>query len=247
MNLRGDGAAERQILLMKLVHEFENAPEFGAAYIANASSDQQRWIARLGALMSRVSLEHGASFKASAATSVQFWRVSRESFRKGALAAIEELKLELELDGRDQIGHVYDSNRQYDFLRDLKAVIGNAATDLLLIDPYFDGAAFQTYLESHQGTRSIRILCSRYANDVAAYISAFGDQTGTAPELRKSRNLHDRLVVIDRADCWIVGGSIKDAGKKPTYLVPLQPAIASQKIDIYEALWQDAELVGRSA
>ena len=246
MNLRGDGPAERQILLMKLVHEFENAPEFGPKYVADASSEQQRWIARLGALMSRVSLEHSVSFKASAATSVQYWGVSRESFRKNALAAIEELKLELELEGRDQIGHVYDSNHQFDFLRDLKGVIGKAGTDLMVVDPYFDGGAFQTYLESRQGSGTIRILCGRYAKDVAGHMAAFSGQTGTSPELRQSRDLHDRLVIVDRSDCWIVGGSIKDAGKKPTYLVPLQPSIALQKIGIYETVWQNANLIDRS-
>ena len=33
----GDGPAERQILLMKLQHEFDTAPEFGAKFVADAT------------------------------------------------------------------------------------------------------------------------------------------------------------------------------------------------------------------
>ncbi|MFQ5567533.1 MAG: hypothetical protein ACE5EU_14360 [Paracoccaceae bacterium] len=33
--IEGDGPAERQILLMKLLYEFENAPDFGDKYIAD--------------------------------------------------------------------------------------------------------------------------------------------------------------------------------------------------------------------
>ena len=76
-----------------------------------------------------------------------------------------------------------------------------------------------------------------------SHVEAFKAQFGVTPELRKTKDIHDRLVILDGSDCWIVGGSFKDAGKKPTYLVPLQPSIAPTKVNIYETLWQKSELV----
>lgn len=241
--IEGDGPAERQILLMKLLHEFENAPDFGDKYVSDATSPPQQWIARIGALLSRVGLEYKVAFKSSRSTSVQFWNVAREPMRQQLLAAAEEIKLELELDGHQEIGQVYEAKQQYDFLRDLKEIILSAQEEVFIVDPYFDGGAFETYLGSLGNSCCIRVLCSKYSRDVAGHIDAFKAQYGVPPELRKSKDIHDRLVILDGSDCWIVGGSIKDAGKKPTYLVPLQPGIAPTKIAIYEALWQKSQSV----
>ncbi len=238
--LMGDGPAEKQVLLLKLLHEFESAPDFGRQYIADASSEPQRWIARIGALLSRVGIEHKIAFQVTKNSMVQYWSVARESFRQQLLAAAEEIKLELELDGHENIGQVYGPRRQYDFLRDLKEIILGSQKEVFVVDPYFDGQAFETYLGPLGGGCSIRVLSSRYMNDVAGHVAAFSAQYTLKPELRKSDDLHDRLVIIDGTDCWIVGGSIKDAGKKPTYLVPLQPSISPTKICIYESIWQQA-------
>lgn len=239
----GDGPAEKQVLLLKLMHEFDTAPHFGAKYVADADSEPQRWIARIGALLSRVSIKYRIEFESTRGTAVQYWQVIREVFRQKLLAAAEEIRLSLELDGHEEIGKVYDLQQQYDFLRDLKGIVLGARTEVFVVDPYFDGQAFETFLGPLGGGCLIRILCSRYSSDVAGHISAFSAQHKTYPELRSSRDLHDRLVIIDGSDCWIVGGSIKDAGKKPTYLVPLQPAIAPTKIGIYEEIWRRATQV----
>jgi len=226
---------------MKLLYEFENAPNFGDKYIADANSPPQQWIARIGALLSRVGLEHKVAFQSCRSTTVQYWRVSREPLRQQLLAAAEEIKLELELDGHEYIGQVYDVQHQYDFLCDLKEIIMGAQKEVFVVDPYFDGGAFETYLGPLGNSCGIRVLCGKYSRDVAGHIDAFKAQYGVSPELRTSKDIHDRLVILDGSDCWIVGGSIKDAGKKPTYLVPLQPGIAPTKIAIYESLWQKSQ------
>ncbi|MGR3760751.1 hypothetical protein ACUXV3_11565 [Roseobacteraceae bacterium NS-SX3] len=241
--LLGDGPAEKQVLLLKLLHEFETAPHFGEKYVADADSEPQRWIARIGALLARVGVEHKINFQTTKHTTVQFWSLSREPFRQQLLAAAEEIQLALELDGHEDIGRVYGSQQQYDFLCDLREIILGAQSEVFVVDPYFDGQAFETYLSPLGGGCLVRVLCSRYASEVAGHMTAFAAQHTVAPELRKSKNLHDRLVIIDGSDCWIVGGSIKDAGRKPTYLVPLQPGIAPTKIDIYEGLWREAKPV----
>ncbi|GAB5509316.1 MAG: hypothetical protein Rhims3KO_07170 [Hyphomicrobiales bacterium] len=236
-NIAGDGPAERQILLLKLVYEFENAPDFGDNYISDASSPAQQWISRVGALLSRSGLSHAVTFKSLRGTSTQFWALSRESFRQAMSEVIEEIKLELELEGRQEIGQVYEAGKEYNFFSDLKGIVEDASSDLFLVDAYFDAAAFQAYLSTSKNGRSIRILCGRYAADLAACVSAFTAQTGEKVELRRSSSIHDRVIFLDKSDCWIVGASIKDAGKKPTYLIPFAPQLTQEKLAIYEDIW----------
>ncbi|NOD67605.1 hypothetical protein [Ruegeria sp. HKCCD7303] len=239
--IAGDGPAERQVLLMKLMHEFENAPKFAGSYVSDANSQEQRWIARIGALLSRVSLEHKIAFQGTRSTMVSYWMVVGEQFRQHLLAAAEEIRLELELDGHEEIGQVYEAQHQYSFLRDLKGIILGAQDEVFIVDPYLDGKAFDTYLSPVGNSCNIRLLCSKYSKDVVGHVEAFKAQYITCPEIRKGKDLHDRLVIIDGSDCWVVGGSIKDAGKKPTYLLPLQPSIAPEKILIYENIWSKSQ------
>lgn len=240
----GDGPAERQILLLKLVYEFDNSPSFGTVYQGDASSPPQLWISRVGALLSRVSMHYKISYQSTKSISTQFWSVSRESFRRTISEAIEEIKLELELDGRDEIGQVYEKGKEFDFFTDLKGIISGAERDVFIIDTYFDASAFLSYFSSADECLNVRILCGKSAADLSACIKRFESQTNAKVEVRKTREVHDRLVFIDASDCWIVGASIKDAGKKPTYLIPFAPQLMQKKLEIYENIWSESPVQG---
>jgi hypothetical protein len=60
-------------------------------------------------------------------------------------------------------------------------------------------------------------------------------------EVRHSKEIHDRIIVVDGEDCWLIGASIKDGGKKPTYLIPLSTIVAPRKLEIYGDMWDWAE------
>jgi hypothetical protein len=48
-------------------------------------------------------------------------------------------------------------------------------------------------------------------------------------------------IFIDGYACWIIGQSVKDAAKaKPTYLVPVPPDVAPEKLNNYEEIWSKA-------
>lgn len=40
-------------------------------------------------------------------------------------------------------------------------------------------------------------------------------------EVRQSNDCHDRLFFVDNT-CWVMGQFVKDAAKKPTYLVKIE-------------------------
>lgn len=243
-DLAGDGPTQKQIILLKLTTLYENPPVLPDEGRIDPQSPARRWLSAAGALLKRCDRFLGAAqfdnflgaiLSNSKTRAYTFGRVH------GSLAdAIEALKLELELDGRSEIGNAYEPGDVYRYFADLKAIIAGAARTILVIDPYFDGGAFDAYLGTTRKEVTVSVLAERYADDIKRYAAKHSAQFGTTIEIRRSGELHDRLIIVDDGDCWISGGSIKDAGKKATYLIPLAPQIAEAKRRIYGEVWNRA-------
>ena len=241
--LEGDGPVEKQIILLKMTESLEQAPEFGEKAIMNPASPQRQWLSKVGALLSRLGLDKQVQYRAACQTLIQYWKPAIVQIQGQVLDAIEELKLELELDGRSEIGNAYEPGDVYRFFADLKSIIGGSESELLIIDPYFNGEAFDAYLSEADPSIKVRILADRYSKDLKAYIEKHMAQYGSSVEVRRSKELHDRIIFIDGAVSWIMGGSIKDAGKKATYLIPLSTPITEAKYSIYSDIWERASVV----
>lgn len=240
--LAGDGPIEKQILLLKLTDLIENPPMLAEVQSIPGNSEHRKWLAKAGALLKRFDkYQHGVKFDLAMTHlgNYQHWAVN--TIIGLVWDAIEAIQLDLELDGRDQIGNAYAAGEYYDYFRDLKEIIGRATNQLVIVDPYFDGKAFQAYLSEVSNQVEIRILADRYSTDVKQYAERHAQQHGTRIELRRSKELHDRLIFVDREDCWITGGSVKDAGKRPAYLIPAQPVIGQKKLEIYQDVWRHAQ------
>lgn len=238
--LEGDGPVEKQIILLKLTEALEHMPDFGDKAIMEPASPQRQWLSRVGALLSRLGLDKQVQYKASFQTLIQYWKPAITQIQGQVLDAIEELKLELELDGRSEIGNAYEPGDVYKFFADLKSIIGDAESELFIVDPYFNGEAFDAYLSELDASINVRILADRYSKDIKAYTEKHIEQYGSSIELKRSKELHDRIVFIDHDVSWIMGGSIKDAGKKATYLIPLATPITEAKLAIYNEIWGKA-------
>jgi hypothetical protein len=198
-------------------------------------------LAEVGALLSRLDLQKKIAFRASFGTLAQYWKPAINQIMGQVADAIEEIKRDLELDGRSDLGSTYAPGDIYRFFSDLKAVINSATHEVLVVDPYFNGEAFDAYLSTASDGLLTRILADRYSKDISGYVAKHVAQFKTKIELRTSKELHDRLIFVDKDLAWIMGGSIKDAGKKAAYLIPLASQIASAKRDIYSGIWDRAE------
>lgn len=241
--LAGDGPIEQHIMLLKLTALLENAPEFGDKPAMEPETPQRQWLSSAGALLSRLSIEKKVQFQSTFRILVQYWKPAVIQIKGQILDAIEELKLDLELEGRSEIGSAYAPGEVYKFFADLKAVINQSEREIVVVDPYFNGEAFDTYLSSAGTGLHIRILADRYSKDVNTYVTKHSAEFGSRIELRASKELHDRIVFIDDDQAWIMGGSIKDAGKKATYLIPLTLPLAAAKKRIYLEIWARSEII----
>ena len=79
-------------------------------------------------------------------TAAKVWAINQ--IKGQVMDAIEALKLDLELEGRGDIGNVYAAGEVYKLFSDLKEIIGAATKEILLVDPYFNGEAFDDYLST---------------------------------------------------------------------------------------------------
>jgi hypothetical protein len=239
----GDGPIQRHMLLIKMVDALDNAPTFSAKTNWQGNTPERAWLSQVGALLSRVSIDTKISYST---TYSMFWKYpewSVNAIKGHLLDAIEEIKLELELDGRTDIGSAYAPGDTYRFFADLKSIVGSAQQTIFAVDPYLNGETFNAYFGACPASLTISILCERYASDVADYITRHKQQYASRIYLRKSKEIHDRIIIVDEADCWVIGGSLKDAGRKPTYLVPVSVAITADKLRIYGEIWGGASAV----
>jgi hypothetical protein len=226
------------MLLLKLIHAMKNRPDFGTSYDNNPDGPIQLWISQVKALVDRVGISRGSEFRAAVTTAVRYWTHSVRSMQIIANDAIEELRLELELYQDEEIGQVYDGQESHRFKTDILKVVSSAQTEVFTIDPYLDAAIFALLFENN-ASFSIRAFCSNYFAAVKAYAESFALQHSRKVEVKRSKRLHDRVIFVDD-DCWLVGASLKDAGIKPTYLMPLNPALSLEKKRIYDGLWSQA-------
>ena len=233
-------AAKKHIILLKLKELYDKpvTPQEMVGVSAFGVPPARQWLGSAGALLKRYDSIHlGTRFD----TYLRTYRPNAPGLFQAVLNlmfdAMESIRLDLELDGRNEMGTAYGPGERYQYFSDLKKIIGGATEEVFVVDPYFNGEAFDNYLGEVSGNVAIRLLAERYAKEITKYAAKHTEEFGTGIALRKSNELHDRLVIVDRADCWISGGSIKDGGKKPTYLIPFAPGLAEKKLNIYEEIW----------
>lgn len=228
---------EQIVLLEKLRALLATAPalEGRGAY----GQEQFAWLGRASALISTWDRSEGISFSV-AATSVA-GNLNRP-MNVGTIFTTIHKAIALTEDALPQTsGQAFGPGAAYDFFRALRALVAAVDKSLFVVDPYMDAEIFDGYLSTLPAGRRVRLLFTKFSEDVRVAAGKFSAQYSGYVEVRKSVEIHDRVVFVDESQCWVLGASIKDAAlKKPTYLAPLAYDIALEKARIYEAVWDAA-------
>jgi hypothetical protein len=162
-----------------------------------------------------------------------------EAFAATVRSSLAELEL---LMPEPEVAGSYDAGDEYQFYKDLKTIVGFAATELFVIDSYLDAQLFDIYMENLSPSVDVRVLTNNVDEKLRLIADKFARRGGF--ELRSSRDVHDRVVFADDR-CWVIGQSIKDAAtKKPTYIVEHSGSAAMRAI--YVSIWSDANVVAKS-
>jgi hypothetical protein len=133
---------------------------------------------------------------------------------------------------------VYEKGETYVFYRDIREITALAKSRVLLIDAYPDEEVLDLYLDKIPVGIAIRVLTNKPQGNFLTVAQKFKQKPGVSFEVRASKDCHDRLFFVDDA-CWVMGQSLKDAGKKPTYLVKIESQALFNKV--FEDLWAQAQ------
>lgn len=89
----------------------------------------------------------------------------------------------------------------------------SAKRSLILIDNYVDITTLEMLAKKGKGV-SLEIVTSKRGNELAASdIKKFNEQYGDLV-IRESAKFHDRFLIIDDKELFLIGASIKDLGRK---------------------------------
>lgn len=135
----------------------------------------------------------------------------------------------------------------FDAFSALAKVLGSAHKDVLIVDPYLDETILTDFLALVSENVPIRLLCDEASIKpslkpaVARWSSQFGDVRPVETRITPPRQLHDRLIVIDETEVWIVTQSFKDfAERAPGSIEKANSESGKLKIDAYASLWAGA-------
>ena len=223
------------VLLNEIQATLASAPEVST--YSPMSPEHMRWLGKAGALINRWSPVDMVAFRRS---EIMLGSAGTRSIHFGRiLTLLHRAEADLSLSVPSTAQQVFGPGAVYDFFQALRDIVGSASTSLLVVDPYLDDSVFEEYLSNVGASVTVRLLVRKHASTLKVAAEKWQSQTGHAVELRKSQQLHDRILIVDASSCWVLGQSIKDAASKgPTYLAPLSGDAAVMKREAYELVWQ---------
>lgn len=126
----------------------------------------------------------------------------------------------------------------------ISKVLGLATRDLLVIDPYMDGKALTDFMPSAAEGVRLRVLADE-ASVKPTLVPATERWNGQFAEARPlevrlapARSLHDRLIIVDESEAWLLTQSLKDfASRTHGSILKANSEAAGLKIGAYLEHW----------
>lgn len=116
----------------------------------------------------------------------------------------------------DVLEMFFPQGTQHDAYVKIKSILQQSIKSLVVIDPYIENSIFQM-LKSFPDSKNIcvKLLTYNLPSDFNHETKTFLKQyCNFQIEVRKTKEFHDRFVIIDSKKCYHIGASIKDAGNK---------------------------------
>ncbi len=135
----------------------------------------------------------------------------------------------------------------YDAYVAIREILEKAATSAMIVDAYLGSTIFATLSAINPTKLTLQLLTTEknLKPDFRVEATNFQHQyTGVRLEVRTATDFHDRFIVIDDAEYYHVGASIKDAGKRAFMISRLQdPPIINLFKRHLDQVWQSATVL----
>lgn len=111
--------------------------------------------------------------------------------------------------------HFFPQGSSHDAYVAVREILRQASTSVTIVDPYLDETLFALLASLEEAKLSVQLLTSKVPPDFALEARKFVTQHSNIDlEVRKTKAFHDRFIILDGGNCYHVGASIRDAGRK---------------------------------
>jgi hypothetical protein len=155
-------------------------------------------------------------------------------------------KLELKLPTQAQGAFIPAGGLHTAYAAISKAVSG-ATSFVLIVDPYADDTLITDFValvpekveilllsDAHSAKPSLKPAAERW-------IAQYGATRPLEVRLAAAKSLHDRLIVVDEKDVWVLGQSLKDLAKRAhSSLVRMDAESGALKLQAHVDIWKAA-------
>jgi hypothetical protein len=138
----------------------------------------------------------------------------------------------------------------FDAFAALQRIFQHAKSSVLIVDPYMDESVLLSFAVLVGEKVSIALLSDesgiRPALKPAAdtWIAQYGTDRPLAVRVAPKRTLHDRIILIDNTEAWILTQSLKDfAARSPATIQKVDPQLAAMKFEAYSDIWKASTAV----
>jgi len=228
-------------LLSLLTDLLRSGPEF--SYNSPITEKELRWLGRAEAVLDACgSLIQQVSFRA-ARSSLTTINHSRPNLFQPLYDALSHLELQVPSSMQGAFIPPGDTWNGYSALIKL---VQRDCDELLIVDPYLNADIYLHFAPHAVARNGLKCLAVEQSQSHAGLISAKSKWEADPISLTRSvqvryapkKALHDRLIIIDAKEVWLISQSIKDIAKRsPASVSRADNDMAHAKAQHYIDLW----------
>lgn len=232
-----------------LLAEAPNLTDFDGSW--NLPKDTIRWLGRASAITKAAFPLGFISIQLDQAIDnlVKTYKPEENARTINSLLNRVLASLEFQLPASSQ-GVFVNAGSSFDAISAFSKVLGEVKKDILIIDPYMDETALTEFAVLIPEGVQIRLLADSGSIKPSLepmankWIQQHNALRPLSLRVTDPKALHDRLLLVDQCEAWILTQSLKDfARRSPASLQRTNPETTKMKIDAYETAWAGAKVV----
>lgn len=234
-----------ELLYRRLSRLVETMPD-----LTDIDAETARWLGRVDALMAEaVSEDILDDFQIELEALAKPGGTRRYEAQRRLLIIIfstlarAELKAPAGLQGSFiPVGHGFDV-----FVA-MSKILNVATSNVLMIDPYMDATAVADFSPLVPERVRVHLLADAagvkpsLTPAIARWQGQYDDNRPLEARLAPPRSLHDRLIIVDDKEVWLLTQSLKDfAARSPGSITQVDPSAAELKTHYYLDIWAGSD------
>ncbi len=141
------------------------------------------------------------------------------------------------------------AGKGFDAFTAIAKVFGKATKEILIVDPYLDEKIFTDFMLAIPEHIPAKLLASNKNNKrgilqpaFSRWVKQYSSTRPTELKVASDKELHDRLVIVDSTEVWILSQSFNNFAERAPASIMLSQT-PKLKIEFYKNMWNNAESI----